>query len=199
MPSISYKIFVTSICIFFLWQLQNYTLALEFDRKLIFSGEIWRIWTAHFVHSNNNHFALNAIAGVITYSFFYKSINIKVLLIQWGVLSMLISLALLMVYPNIQWYNGLSGLLHAFVAYSATEKALQKKPLFLTILVILCGKVLYEMVRTQLGYRNMLGEIAIIFEAHVCGVLVGILIALIARLFSSKPVLNRLSQEPRIE
>ena len=63
----------------------------EYDRTLILQGELWRLMTGHFAHSNFNHLALNC-AGVVliwalhgeyrqTLGYFTQLIVLSVLLI----------------------------------------------------------------------------------------------------------------------
>ncbi|CAA0125302.1 Uncharacterised protein [Halioglobus japonicus] len=156
-----------------LWLIQRYLGLLEYDRQQILTGQLWRIWSGHFVHTNSAHFALNIVAALIIYFGFLTRIKLRDLLLSVFVFAALISLTLLCVYPSLDWYNGLSGLLHALVAYFAVRMARTEDKIFWAALVVIWVKVIVETVRVHLGYESTVGEMAIITEAHLIGTFFG--------------------------
>ena len=169
----------TTVFISCLWVLQHYLGMLEFDRQQILSGEVWRIWTGHLVHTNNAHFLLNSVAAIILYFAFFTKIKLSELLLFGFVFASLISVTLLCLYPYLDWYNGLSGLLHALVAYFSMLLAKNEDKMFWAGLAIVWAKVLFEATRASLGYKNMLGDMTVIIDAHFIGVFFGTIIAFI--------------------
>ena len=162
-----------------LWVLQNYSGELEFDRHQILSGDIWRIWTGHLVHTNMSHFWLNIVAAIIIYVTFFTKIKLGELLLYGFVFSALISVTLLCIYPSLGWYNGLSGLLHALVAYFSVRLARDEDKVFWVGLLILWIKVLVETIRTHFGYENLVDDMTVITEAHLIGTFFGTITAFI--------------------
>ena len=181
---------------YFLWLLQGFSGALEFDRQQILSGDIWRIWTGHLVHTNNSHFALNIASAIILYFVFFTEIKPGELLLCSVAFASLISATLLCIYPDIAWYNGLSGLLHALVAYFCLRLAGEKDKVFWVGLAILWGKVLIETLRTHSGYEHRLGDMTVITESHLIGVIIGTATAIIFRIHFRG---NRNTGEKQIE
>ena len=179
MASTMAKFLSTAVFFYCLWLLQSYPGLLEFDRQQILSGDIWRIWTSHLVHTNNSHFVLNITAAVIIYFTFLTGIKLGELLLYSFVFATLISVTLWNIYPNIVWYNGLSGLLHALVAYFSIRLASDEDKVFWAGLAIVWGKVLIETIRAQSGYENLIGEMTVITEAHLIGVFFGTATAII--------------------
>lgn len=162
-----------------LWMLQGYLDVLEFDRQLILSGEIWRIWTGHLVHTNTSHFSLNVVAAIIIYFTFLTEIKLGSLLLCSLIFAALISTALLVLYPNLAWYNGMSGLLHALAAYFSVCLARDKDKVLWIGFAIVWGKVLFDATNANSGHVNLIDDMAVITEAHFIGALMGTAVAAI--------------------
>ena len=111
------------------------------------------------------------------------AVNVSELFFCTFIFMSLISLTLLWIYPSLVWYNGLSGLLHALVAYFSMGLARDGKKIFLAALVIVWGKVLFEMMRVYYGYESLSGGMRVITEAHLIGVFFGSGIAMIRILY----------------
>ena len=177
------KVLGSALIIFCLWVLQSYREVLEFDRPQLLSGEIWRIWTGHLVHTNSSHFTLNIAAAIIIYFTFFLRIKSGELLLYSFIFAVLISVTLLYIYPSLGWYNGLSGLLHALVAYFSVRLASDGDKVFWAGLVIIWVKVLVEAIRSHLGYESMVGDMTVITEAHLIGAFFGTVTALICMVY----------------
>lgn len=160
-----------------LWPLQNFPDLLEFDREKIFNGEIWRIWTAHFVHSNGLHFALNMSVALPLYWLCITAIKKHQLLLCSIVFSTLISIILLLGQPHIDWYNGLSGLLHALATYFFVLLAISRDKMFWGGLILIWLKVLSELIGLHYGHESLIGNMRVITEAHFIGAIIGTLSA----------------------
>lgn len=157
---------------------------LLFDRQQILAGELWRIWTAHFVHLNLLHLFLNAIAALFIYFAFNTKIQLLESLALVLLFSPLIGTALLYFYPELSWYSGLSGLLHALAAYGSIRMIQYGNKVYWLGVVIVWLKVLIEVLRTALGYEQQMGDMVVITEAHLIGVIVGTVAAVMVVGFS---------------
>jgi rhomboid family GlyGly-CTERM serine protease len=156
-----------------LYVLQGYAGVLEFNREKVLSGEVWRLWTAHLVHTNSVHFVLNVTAAALLYIVFSSKLRLNRLAFYGLVFAALISVALLWVYPFIGWYNGLSGLLHALFACYCVRLAMDGERLFWPGLVLVWVKVLAETTAAHLGHMTLIAGMTVITEAHLVGVLLG--------------------------
>ncbi len=165
--------------VLFLWALQGFSGALELDRQKVLSGEIWRIWTGHLVHTNMLHMSLNIVAALVIYLAFFTKIKLGELLAYSFVFTALISVALLCIYPDLDWYNGLSGLLHALVIYFSIRLVRNEGMVYLIGPGIVWLKVLVETTRANLGYENLIGEMTVIDDAHLIGAFIGTVAAII--------------------
>lgn len=179
MGTVRIKLLGAAVLFYCLWLLQAYVDVLEFDRQQILSGEIWRLWTGHLVHTNSTHFLVNVVAAIIIYFGFFAGVKLFELLWCSIVFAALISVALLVFYPSLAWYNGLSGLLHALVSYFLIRLALNENKLFWLGLAIVWVKVLVETLRAYVGYEGLIGDMTVITEAHLVGVFFGTAIGII--------------------
>lgn len=177
------KVLGAAVFVYCLWVLQSYLGVLEFDRQQVLTGEIWRIWTGHLVHTNSSHFALNIVAATIIYFTFFTKIKLGELLLYGFIFAGLISVTLLCIYPSLGWYNGLSGLLHALVTYFSVRLARDEDMIFWTGLVIVWVKVLVEAIRAHSGYESLVGDMTVITEAHLIGAFFGTITAFICMAF----------------
>ena len=81
--------------------------ALQYDRERILSGEVWRLFTGHFVHWNASHLIWDVVVFFVCGSFLEwvrKRLSIAIILIG----PLVISGALLLLQPDMQYYRGLS-------------------------------------------------------------------------------------------
>lgn len=159
--------------------LQYAVTALEFDRQQILAGQVWRLWTAHCVHSHLIHLTLNSIAAAALYLIVLNRLNRLELLCSGFVFAGLLSSALLFFYPNLSWYNGLSGLLHALVSYACVRLSVTHSRLYVLGLTAVWIKIVFEALRMQVGIQDQLAGMTIITQAHLVGAGIGTLSAII--------------------
>ncbi len=89
---------------------------LRYQRESILHGQVWRLLTGHLVHLRWGHCLLN-IAGLgLLWLLFSPRMAERAWLVSFGVCALGTSLALLWLAPQIQWYVGLSGVLHGLYA-----------------------------------------------------------------------------------
>ena len=144
-------------------------LLLRFERNAIADGEIWRLVTGHFVHLGWSHFMLNAIGLLLVcYLVAARFTGLQWLLI--GVLTIAgIDIGFWLLEPQLEWYVGLSGLLHGLLAAGivASLRAGAREAWFIGPLLVL-----------KLAYEQLVGPIpgsaesaggAVIVAAHLYG------------------------------
>lgn len=137
-------------------------------------AEPWRLLCAHFVHLGWTHLGLN-LAGL---ALLWLLVGDTVRPLAWasGVvfLALGVSLGLLCCSPAVGWYVGFSGVLHGLFAAGAVANLRRLTPLALAILGILLVKLVAE--RTGQGdsiTAELIGG-AVIVDAHLYGVLLGL-------------------------
>ena len=79
------------------------------DRTALEAGEVWRLWSGHWVHFSASHLLWN-LAVLLAAGAWLERVRPGLLLRHTLVAAPLISLAILAAEPGLQTYGGLSGL-----------------------------------------------------------------------------------------
>lgn len=151
--------------------------ALEYRRALLRS-EPWRLLTGHFVHLSLVHAVLNAVALLLIGRLFSDRVRMVELVAVLLVSSILISLAFLAMMPQLLWYRGLSGALHAvfFAGSLVWLTQARGRGRYLPAAALAAGalKVLLEQPwDSSYPMREWLGG-AVVPQAHLFGALAGV-------------------------
>jgi rhomboid family GlyGly-CTERM serine protease len=93
--------------------------ALEYRRALLLA-EPWRLITAHLVHVNWQHALSNAAAWWLVARLFGPDLDLSRQLIALLTGALAIDAGLAALHPTLEWYRGLSGVLHALYFAGAT-------------------------------------------------------------------------------
>ncbi len=152
--------------------------ALSFDRSGIEDGELWRIVSGHFVHLGTSHMLLNG-AGIILV---WLLVGQEFILRQWALVTIVvivgIGAGLWWMNPELQWYVGLSGLLHGWLA-AGIVAALSKGRLDAGLLAaLIVAKLVFEQWQGPIpGSAESAGG-PVIVDAHLYGGIAGALAGL---------------------
>ncbi|WP_440056075.1 rhombosortase [Pseudoalteromonas sp. T1lg65] len=169
-----------------LLMLLNLSDSLDFNRVLITEGEIWRVLTGQFMHSNFYHLGLNLLGilliwllhGEYTPTTHYFQ-NTWLLALATGVLIYFFA-------PNIILYTGLSGLLHGMIVMGALEDIKRK---------MTTGYLLFFGVFVKIGWEQFHGgstevealiNSRVAIEAHLFGALSGVCLFLLRFVVTKK-------------
>ena len=158
--------------------------ALEY-RRVLAAREPWRLFTGHFVHLGFVHALLNCVALVLLGRLFADRLKPRAF---FGILvasPILISLLFLAAMPELHWYRGLSGVLHALyfagcVMWIATAAGRAR---WLPIAALIGGtvKVLIEQPWDGSFPVHELLRVAVVPQAHLIGAIVGTVAGLVLR------------------
>ncbi|WP_237066100.1 rhombosortase [Microbulbifer guangxiensis] len=148
---------------------------LRYDRFQILSGQYWRILTAHFAHINLHHLLLNLSGFLIYWALFPAQQTIHRLLLESVALASMCGIALLLFEPQIDWYVGFSGVLHALVALGATRDLTERSERWrgAFILALISLKVYSETFGTKDSLTESWVGAEVITEAHFWGLICG--------------------------
>ncbi len=139
--------------------------------------QLWRFWTAHLLHSNFWHLAMN-LAGLAVIFYLHQMHYRPKQLLQFFLLSAaLLSAALYVFSPDIHSYVGLSGLLHALLAFGAVRDLQQRWYSGGLILLGLAAKVAYEQLVGADPALAALIDARVAVDAHAYGSVIGVLLA----------------------
>lgn len=147
-----------------------------YNRDAINDGELWRFMTAHFVHLGWNHLLMNISALIIIWFLVREFLSIYF----WWIIALVstigISVFFYIFMVELQWYVGLSGLLHSLLASGVIigiKKRRKESMLFLLLIFI---KIIYEQFYGATDVKIINGMVVV--NAHLYGVLIGISCAL---------------------
>ncbi len=150
---------------------------LEYRRTLLVA-ESWRLLTGHFVHLSMLHALLNGVALLLLGRLFAERLRASEMWIVLAGAPVTISLVFWAALPELAWYRGLSGSLHAlyFAGCTVWAATTQDRARWLPIAALAAGllKVLLEQPwDASFPFRAWLGA-AVVPQAHLIGGLFGI-------------------------
>lgn len=147
---------------------------LRYHREAIHDGQLWRLFTGHFVHLNAAHALLNGTGTLLLAFFLARDIPAR----DWGVVTVLaplvISLGLWWRQPGMMAYVGFSGVLHGLL-YLGVIRLLPVMPwLAGTVLLMLVGRQVWEQTPAyDPHYLQALIHGRVMPDAHLFGALTG--------------------------
>ncbi len=164
--------------------------ALEY-RRVLSAREPWRLFTGHFVHLGFVHALLNCVALLLLGRLFADRLKAAAFFGILGIAPVLISMLFLVALPELLWYRGLSGVLHAlyFAGCVVWIGALAGRQRWLPIAALVGGtiKVLIEQPWDGSFPVHEVLRVAVVPQAHLYGAIVGTAMGLLLRLRNQKP------------
>jgi rhomboid family GlyGly-CTERM serine protease len=159
--------------------------ALEY-RRVLAAREPWRLLTGHFVHLGFVHALLNCVALLLLGRLFGERLKPCAFFGILAAAPIAISLLFLATLPELYWYRGLSGVLHALyfagcVMWIATTTGRAR---WLPIAAIVGGtvKVLVEQPWDGSFPVHEVLRVAVVPQAHLLGAIVGTAAGLLLRI-----------------
>ena len=153
---------------------ETWRFALQYQRGAIAAGEWWRLVTAHLVHLGARHVLLDGLGLVLLWALYARALSAR----TWGCVlagSLLaIDAGLWWLSPGVQWYVGLSGMLHGAWAAGAIGAWREGRSLAAASLGLLGAKLIAE----QLHHGGVAGSgLPVVVDAHLYGAVGGLLVA----------------------
>jgi rhomboid family GlyGly-CTERM serine protease len=163
---------------------------LEYRRALA-GSEPWRLFTGHFVHLSLLHALLNCVALLLLDRLFADRLKPRELFAILGLTPILISLVFWLVLPELQWYRGLSGVLHAvyFAGCVTWIASGTGRARWLPVAALIGGtlKVLVEQPWDASFPVHEALRIAVVPQSHLIGAILGTATGLLLRQRRKKP------------
>ncbi len=154
---------------------------LRYDRQAIADGQMWRLVSGHLVHLSWMHLLMNLAALLIV------TLGFGARLFQsWGkvfgifvLLCLAISAGFWLRNPELEWYVGLSGVLHGLVALIAAHLWPRERTAALLLAAGLIIKVSWEQLTgPNTDLAATIGG-AVVVDAHLYGLVAGAALALL--------------------
>ncbi len=150
---------------------------LRFDRPGIAAGEVWRLLTGHFVHLGASHTLLNLAGLVLVWILVGRAYVWQQWLWVMAVTMAAIDLGLWFGSPQLEWYVGLSGLLHGMLAAGIVAGLADRSSEAMILAIVVIGKLAWEQFAGPLPGSEATSGGAVIVDAHLYGVLGGTAVA----------------------
>jgi rhomboid family GlyGly-CTERM serine protease len=173
-------------CISVLFELggEPVRLALRYEKSAAWHGEYWRLLTGHFVHAGTAHLLLNVVGVGLIATLFFRDYSPR----QWLMILLAsvaaIDLGFVLFEPQLEWYVGLSGVLHGALAAGAVAWWQHETRRFaLALTAILVGKLSWEQWQ---GALPLSGDMPVIVDAHLYGAFGGLVAAVLMWLMARR-------------
>jgi len=151
---------------------------LRYERTSILAGEAWRLFTAHFVHLGWGHLLMNLAALGLIWGLAWRTLRVSAWLVISLTSMLSVSLGLLMFNPVLEWYVGLSGMLHGLLLAGVMANLASGHRFEIVLLLALFVKVAWEQLYGALpGSADFAGG-AVVVDAHLYGLIGGLIGAL---------------------
>ncbi len=158
--------------------------ALRYERGALLRGEWWRLLTGHWVHLGARHLIPDAIGLVLLWALYARELRPGAWLLVGACATAAIDAGLWWGAPAVQWYLGISGLLHGAWAAGAAALAVRGQRAGWIMLAILAGKLALEQ---RAGASLLVAGYPVVTVAHLYGVAGGLL-AVAALALTRKPL-----------
>ena len=157
---------------------------LIYDRAAILSGEIWRMFTGHWVHFSIQHFAYDVLALGLA-SWIIETRRLRYFGWLCFVAPWTISALLLVFEPQMQFCGGLSGLATSAIIFLAVSGLRDPAPWCWVCRGVLLGTVGKILIETQTGHMLFATTENIVtvssVSSHIAGAILGLALAVATR------------------
>ncbi|MCG7539780.1 rhombosortase [Pseudoalteromonas sp. OF7H-1] len=159
---------------------------LDFDRNAIADGEIWRILSGQFTHSNWYHLMLNLLGILFIWLLHAEYTTLRKYWLNVLFLGLFTGLMILLFSPNIVVYTGLSGLLHGLIVWGALEDIKRKLTTGYLLFIGVWAKICWEQYAGASTDVAKLIDSRVAIEAHLFGAVGGVVLAVIYLFYKTK-------------
>ena len=168
--------------------LQTHQELLVFSHDKIASGEIWRLWSGHFVHTNYKHLGLNTIGFAIFLSLYTQRIQQTWVYLYVLILSSSVGIGLYLFSPEIREYAGFSAILYGLFTLAAIKYVSLKDYLLGHLVIIAISiKIIWENFNNNINNTSSdLIHAPVATDAHLYGYASAIVIAFGSTLLMKK-------------
>jgi len=151
----------------------NGALWFRYDRDAIMAGEIWRLITGHFVHLGWKHFIMNIAGLILIWLLFGRLMSTLKWTICIIINALFISIGFIIFNKDLNWYVGLSGVLHGMFVCGAIASFAQGYRAEGVLLLLLAGKLIWEQLEGALPGSASFAGGDVVVDAHLYGAIIG--------------------------
>jgi len=159
---------------------------LRYERELLLS-QPWRLVTAHIVHLGWSHLLLNLAGLALVWALVGEYLDSRWWLLVLAVSAAAVSGGLCLFDPALQWYVGLSGVLHGLLVAGAIAGLAKRRTEALLLLGVVAAKLIWEQLSGPLPGSEASAGGAVVVDAHLFGAIAGLVALPKFRKFTTKP------------
>lgn len=141
----------------------------RFEREGVEMGQFWRLLSGHFVHLGWSHLAMNLVALLLLGALLERAMTP----LEWAGTTLaaaaFIDAGLYWLDSGVQWYVGLSGILHGLLAFGALKLLRQRSGIGVALVVGLAAKLLWERRFGPIGLSEASTGGPVVVAAHLYG------------------------------
>ena len=148
----------------------------RYERSAVAAGEWWRLFSAHFVQGNLRHWLLNVSGLALVLAIFPYYLHRPWWCGPAAILILLafpVGAALYWFNPSLDWYVGMSGLLHGLFANHALLETFRGSRIGLIAIALLICKLVFEQTFGAAAATVTLIDLPVVTDAHLYGALAG--------------------------
>jgi rhomboid family GlyGly-CTERM serine protease len=146
--------------------------ALAYDRQAILAGEIWRLWTGHWVHFSTQQLFLDISTLLLAAAVAQREFGTLFITRTLALGMPAISIGLLLVAPELAYYRGASGVV-MMLAFAAGAAFWRRRPGLRAILIMLGLLAATKAVLDAAGFATSMSGlpdgVRVAWQAHVLG------------------------------
>ena len=152
---------------------------LRYDREGILHGQWWRLVSGNLVHLGWPHLLLNLAGLILVWLLFRQTLTTRSWIVVTVASAFAVGVGLLSFDPALEWYVGLSGVLHGLFAAGVIAGLFGGNRGDWLLLALIVVKIIWEqLVGTMPGTAEIAGG-TVIVDAHLYGAIGGAVTALL--------------------
>jgi len=159
--------------------------SLVYQRSLLNQGELWRVFSGHFFHTNGFHFLLNGAAVIMLWALHGHFYTIKTYSFVFIVSAIICAIGIHWFSLDINQYVGLSGVLHGLFIWGAIEDIKAKERTGYLLLLGILLKIAHEQFYgASEDVASLIGA-NVAINAHLWGAIGGVIAILMLKIVAT--------------
>jgi len=142
---------------------------LRYERDAVMSGEVWRLLTAHLTHLGWSHLGLNALGMALIAWLCGRLMSAAQWLFSGALSAVVIDTGFLTLNPELDWYVGLSGVLHGLIVTGLLAQRRARPTESHALLALIAAKLAWEQWAGALPGSVWTSGGPIVVDAHLYG------------------------------
>lgn len=151
----------------------------RYEQDTIQTGEWWRLISGNLAHLGWSHTFLNLMGLALIWSLFWKTYTLK----DYSLITLFsglgVTFGLFFLNPEINWYVGLSGLLHGLFIAGIIGSIRQGEKREFLLLIAIIAKLTWEQISGPLPGTAEMANGPVVVDSHLYGAIAGLACTLI--------------------